>query len=214
MTGQARNRSRCMRKPSALRTLALASVFVACGGAVAQVQSSRVRYDLVDRKGIELHTTQADPRHGMFLRRTRPDGSVADFRMPEFDRMRKQHDFEFELVDGSLLQAPRGDYVVLRAMRSIAWNPEEDADYVAHRSWREHRCGHAVEMTFLVAVIANAARIVKRDPVACGSAIRVLDAGGRKGYETTHRVGGADNTVLYLLQDNGSFIEKNNGPSR
>ena len=203
-----------MRIRSELAKLAAAFIVVACQSAFAQTPSPHARYALVDRKGVELQTAGANPRQGMFLRRTRPDGSVTNFSIPEFDRMRRRHDFEFELVPGSLLSAPQGDYVVVQATRSIAWNPEDDADYVAHPSWWEHRCGHAVEMTFLVGVIANAARIVKRNPVECGSDIRVLNAGDEMGYETTRRVGGTNNAVLYLLQKTGSFIKKNNGPSK
>ena len=203
-----------MRMRSELGKLAAAFIVVACQSALAQVSTPHARYALVDRKGVELHTSQADPRHGMFLRRMRPDGNVTDFRIPEFDRMRRQHDFEFELVDGSLLSAPQGDYVVVQATRSIASNPEDDAAYVARPSWWEHRCGHAVELTFLVRVIASAARIVKRNPVACGSDIRVFSAGGESGYETTSQIGGTNESVLYVLQKNGSFIKKNNGPSR
>lgn len=199
---------------SELGKLAAAFIVVACSNAFAQTSSLHASYALVDRKGAELHTSQADPRHGMFLRRTRPDGSATDFRIPEFDRMHRQHDFAFELVDGSLLAAPQGDYVVVQATRSIAWNPEDDADYIARPWWWEHRCGHAVEMTYLVRMVANAATIVKRNPVACGSHIRVVDAGGASGYETTGQVGGAGTSVLYLLQKNGSFIRKNNEPSK
>ena len=203
-----------MRMRSELVKLAAAFIVVACQSALAQTPSPHARYALVDRTGVELQTAGANPRLGIFLRRTRPDGSVTNFSLPEFDRMRRQHDFEFELVDGSLLSAPQGDYVVVQATRSIAWNPEDDADYVAHPSWWEHRCGHAVDMTFLVGVNADAARIVTRNPVECGSEIKVLDAGGEIGYGTTSRVGGTNNAVLYLLQKNGSFIKKNNGPSK
>jgi len=197
-----------------LGKLVAAFVVAACQNACAQVSSPHASYALVDRKGVELDTSHADPRHGMFLRRTRPDGSVKDFRVPEFDRMHRQHDFGFELIDGSLLSAPQGDYVAVRATRSIAWHPEDDADYMARPSWWEHRCGHAVDMTFLVRVLADAASIVKRNAVECGSGIRIVHTGGENGYETTRQVGGAGKSMLYLLQKNGSFIEKDNGPSR
>lgn len=199
---------------SELGKLVAAFIVVACNASVARALPPQAAYALVDRKGAELHMAQADRRHGLFLRRTRPDGSVTDFRIPEFDRMHRQHDFEFELVDGSLLAAPQGEYVVVQATRPIAWNPEDDAEYVARPAWWEHRCGHAVEMTFLVRVLANAARIVQRNPVACGADIRVVDAGGEIGYETTSRAGDTNHAVLYLLQKNGSFIKKDNGPSR
>src|SRR4051812_29923567 len=90
--------------------LRLALFFFICANAHAQVSSGAVTYDLVDRKGVPFHNFEAAHQSGMFFRQKRLDGSFTDSRMPEFDSMAKDHNFEFYLLDDSLISAAQGDY--------------------------------------------------------------------------------------------------------
>ncbi|WP_211471020.1 hypothetical protein [Collimonas humicola] len=170
-------------------------------------------YVLVDSKGVAFDAIQADQEKGMFFRRTVKDGSSSNFRLPEFDRMIKQHNFTYQLLDDSLISTPKGDYFVLESMRSIASNPEEDVDYRKHSQWWTHRCAHAVHLTYLVGVVKEKIKIIKNNFTQCTSESRVFKSNGQIGYEVKDYSKGGDQpqSVLYLLQD-GKFIRKENGP--
>jgi hypothetical protein len=201
-----------MQIRSLINKLGLASLFFVCANVCAQVSNSNVTYALVDHEGVEFDAVQADQNKGMFFRRTRQDGSVANFRVPEFDSMNKKHNFTYELLDGSLVSTAQGDYFVVESMRSIASNPEDDADYVKHPQWWKHRCGHGVNLTYLVGVVKKKIKIEKKYLTECVSETRVFNSNGQIGYEIKGYGNDAGKSVLYLLQKNGSFIRKVNGP--
>lgn len=202
-----------MQTVSPLIRLILALSLLLGAGAHAQGADGQVSYTLVDRQGVEVSYAGSNPRKGILFRRTRPDGSFTDFRVPEFDTLVRKHNFEFELASDPPIISPQGDYFVVEAMRSIAMNPEEDADYVRHPLWWKHRCGHGVNLTYLVGVVKNKIRIVKKYLTACTSETRRIDSDGQLGFEVKGY--GDDDTgkaVLYLLQKDGRFTRKVTGP--
>lgn len=201
-----------MQIRSLINKAGLASLFLICVNACAQISNGGVAYALVDHKGVEFDAVQADQNKGMFFRQTRQDGGVANFRVPEFDSMIKTHNFTFELLEDSLVSTPQGDYFVVESMRSIASSPEEDSDYVKHPQWRKHRCEHAVHLTYLVGVVKKKIKIVKKYLTECVSETSVFNSHGQIGYEVKGYGNDAGNSVLYLLQKDGNFIKRENGP--
>ncbi|PFH09581.1 hypothetical protein BCF11_1978 [Collimonas sp. PA-H2] len=179
----------------------------------AQIVDGSVTYALVDSKGVEFDAVQADQEKGMFFRRTVKDGNYSNFRLREFDRMIKQHNFTYQLLDDSLISTPEGDYFVVESMRSIASNPEDDVDYRKHPDWWTHRCDHGVNMSYLVGVAKGKISIVKKYFTRCNSEARVFKKNGQIGYEVKDYSKGGDQpqSLVYLLKD-GKFIRQENGP--
>jgi hypothetical protein len=199
-----------MQTLSRVNRLGLVSLLFVCTNTYAALSNGQVTYDLVDRNGVPFNNAEAHQTRGMLFRQTRPNGTFIDFRIPEFDSMKRKHNFEFYLLDDSLISSPQGDYFVVESMRSIAMNPEEDKDYVNHRQWWEHRCDHGVHLTYLVSVVKKKISIVKKYFTQCTSEAKVIHDNGQIGYEVKTDRAPEGTATVYLLQENGKFIKKIN----
>lgn len=192
--------------------LIFALLFI-CNMSLAEVSVKNSNYDVVDSKGIQVNESGANMKKGIFFARTSSNKTSSQFHLSYFDKLASQHNFDFSVNEDSLLSTPNGDYFVVESMRSIAFNREEDRDYWKHPEWWPHKCGHAVNLSFLVAVINKKINIVKKEFTQCNSEVRTFNRNGQIGYEIKGYSKNKNEplSVLYLLQ-NGVFIRKENGP--
>ena len=193
------------------KLLPIALIFI-CSCSHAQLSNGQAQYDLVDYKGRSLQAAFADGSKGIFVRRTIPGKAIAKFHLAALDKMAKLHNFSYDMLDNSLLTTADGDYFVIESMRPIASTPEEDIDYRKHPDWWPHRCAHAVHLTYLVGVVKDELKIIKKNFTQCTAEARLFKNDGEVGYEVKGYSKSTDNpqSILYISKD-GNFVKRENG---